>query len=292
MSADTAAQPNAAQIEFWNGPVGRSWVNLQETWDIVLAPVLDAAIARADPRPGERVIDIGCGCGASTIALARRVAPDGKALGVDISQPMLARAAERRPPDLPIELVLADATTQAFARGAFDLLFSRFGVMFFADPVRAFANLRSALKPGGRLAFACFRSPRENPFMMMPLEAAYQHVPPLPKLGPEDPSPFAFASEERVRRILGEAGFDAIGLEPYDLALDLAAGGGLDAAVAATMEIGATNRAIAGQPPEIRTAVAASIRRALGPHARGSSVPLASAIWVVTAANSAGQSPP
>jgi SAM-dependent methyltransferase len=210
-------------------------------------------------------------------------------LGIDISQPMLVRAAERRPTELPIELVLADAMTHSFARGEFDLLFSRFGVMFFADPARAFANLRAALRPGGRLTFACFRTPRENPFMMMPLQAAYEHVPPLPKVGPEDPSPFAFASEERVRRILGEAGFQSVALEPCDLALDLAAGGGLDAAVAATMEIGATNRAIAGHPPQTRAAVAASIRRALAPHARGASVPLAAAIWLVTAANPGGQ---
>jgi SAM-dependent methyltransferase len=289
MSANTADEPNADQIEFWNGPVGRSWVDLQETWDVVLAPVLATAIARADPRAGERVIDIGCGCGASTIALARLVGPGGRVLGVDISRPMLERATERRPRELPIELVLGDATTYPFAPGEFDLLFSRFGVMFFADPTRAFSNLRSALGPGGRLAFACFRTPRENPFMMLPLQAAYEHVPPLPKLGPEDPGPFAFASEERVRRILGGAGFQSIALAPCDLALDLAAGGGLDTAVAATMEIGATSRAIAGQPPETRAAVATSIRRALGPHVHGASVPLTAAIWLVTAANTTRQ---
>lgn len=285
MATDAAAEPNAGQIEFWNGPGGRSWVDLQETWDTVLTPVLTAALARADVKAGERVIDIGCGCGASTIALARLVGPGGKVLGVDISQPMLARAAQRRPAGLSIELVLADATTHPFAQGAFDLLFSRFGVMFFAEPARAFANLRSALRPGGRLTFACFRTPRDNPFMMLPLHAAYEHVPPLPKLGPEDPGPFAFAAEERVRRILGQAGFQSIALEPCDLALDLAAGGGLDAAVASTMTIGATSRALSGQPEQTRAAVAASIRRALEPHVRGSSVPLAAALWLVTAAN-------
>src|SRR6266480_6853168 len=135
MSTDSAAkEPNADQIAFWNGPGGRSWVNLQETWDVVLAPVLAAALARAGLRPGERVVDIGCGCGATTIEIGRLVGPDGRVLGLDISRPMLARAAERLPAGLSVEYVLADATTHSFARGEFDLLFSRFGVMFFAEP--------------------------------------------------------------------------------------------------------------------------------------------------------------
>jgi hypothetical protein len=121
--------------------------------------------------------------------------------------------------------------------------------------------------------------------MMVPLKAAYEHVPPLPKLGPEDPGPFSFASEERVRRILTEAGFDAIGMEPVDLAFDIAAGRGLEAAAAATLEIGATSRAVEGQPPAIRDAVAASVKKALARYQHGNSVPLPAAIWIVTAIN-------
>src|SRR6202011_2354551 len=108
---------------------------------------------------------------------------------------------------------LADATVYPFVSGSFDLLVSRFGVMFFAQPALSFANLRRALRPSGRLAFACWREPRDNPWLMMPLEAVYKHAPKLPQLGPEDPGPFSFASEARVNRILSEAGFSAIAME-------------------------------------------------------------------------------
>jgi SAM-dependent methyltransferase len=283
MSSIGADERNADQIAFWNGPGGQHWVNRQETQDVVLAPVSAAAIARAAIRPGERVVDIGCGCGATALELGKLVGPAGLVLGLDVSAPMLARAAERLPPGLPVELVQADATTYAFPPGSFDLLFSRFGVMFFAEPTRSFANLRTALRPGGRLAFACWRAPRDNPWMMLPLQAAYEHVAKLPQLGPEDPGPFSFADDARVRRILGTAGFRSIGLAPLDLALDIGSGRGLDAAVAAALEIGATSRALEGQPPEIYAAVADSIRRVLVPHKRGALVPLAAAIWLVTA---------
>jgi hypothetical protein len=155
--------------------------------------------------------------------------------------------------------------------------------MFFADPALSFGNLRRAMKPSGRLVFACWRTPRENPFFMTPLQAVYQHAPRLPQPGPEDPGPFAFASEARVRRILGEAGFTAIAMEPCDLSLDLAIGRGLDAAVQSALEIGPSARALAEQPPDVVAAAARSIREALAPLVRGASVPLGGSIWLVTA---------
>jgi SAM-dependent methyltransferase len=287
MSSVPADERNAEQIAFWNGPGGRRWVEQQENVDRLMQPLTAAVLDRAAAQPGERVVDIGCGCGGTTVELARRVGAAGRVLGVDVSAPMLARARERLTPGLPIELVQADATALPFPRGGFDLLFSRLGVMFFAEPARSFANLRTALRPGGRLAFVCFRTPRENPWMMVPLQAAYEHVPRLPQLGPEAPGPFSLASEGRVRLILGQAGFEAVSLDPLDLELDLGGGRGLDAAVAATLEIGATSRAVADQPPEVRSAVVASIRRTLAPHQRGTTVPLAAAAWLVGAANAA-----
>lgn len=283
MSTISFDQRNAEQIDFWNGPAGRRWVSRQEDQDILLRPITSRALERASVQPGARIVDIGCGCGGTTIELGKLVGPEGRVLGIDVSAPMLARAAERLPPGLPVEFLRADATTHSFPLADFDLLFSRLGVMFFAEPARSFANLRTALRPGGRLVFVCFRTPRENPWMMIPLQAAYEHVPPLPKVGPENPGPFAFASAERVRGILGEAGFSSIGLEPVDLDLDIAGGRGLDAAVVSALEIGPTSRAIEGQPAEIRNTVVESIRRVLAPHQRGSSVPLGGAIWLVTA---------
>jgi SAM-dependent methyltransferase len=240
-------------------------------------------LARADVRAGERVIDVGCGAGATTVELGKLVGPSGSVIGVDVSGPLLARAKERLPSGLPVTFVEADATAHVFPSGEFDLLFSRFGVMFFADPTRAFANLRTALRSGGRLAFACYRDRVENPLLMTSLRAAYEHVPRLPSPGPEDPGLFAFAQEARVRRILTAAGFQPINCDPVDLEIDIALGRGLDEAVKIGLELGPVARAMAGQPPEIRQAVAQSVRRAYAPLQRGSSVPLRAAIWLVTA---------
>jgi SAM-dependent methyltransferase len=204
-------------------------------------------------------------------------------LGVDISGPMLSRARQLAPQGAPVDFVLADATVYPFDPEHFDLLVSRFGVMFFAEPAVSFANLRRALRPSGRLTFACWREPRENPWMMAPLQAIYQHVPKLPPQGPEDPGPFAFASEERVHRILGEAGFKGIEMELVALSFDIAIGRGLDAAVQAAMQIGPGSRALDGHPPETRAAAAKSVREMLIPFVRGDSVPLAGSIWIVTA---------
>ena len=283
MDTPTGHEQNADQIAYWNGPGGQRWADRQAAQDILLRPVLDLLIDRARPQAGERVIDVGCGSGASSIALAQSVAPAGHVLGVDVSGPMLARARQSAPKELPVEFVQADATVYPFDPASIDLLASRFGVMFFADPALSFANMRKALRPSGRLAFACWREPRENPFFMAPLQAVYQHVPKLPPQGPEDPGPFAFASEARVHRILGEAGFTAIGMEPCNLALDVAIGRGLEAAVQSALEIGPASRALEGHPEDVRAAAVNSIREALTLFAKGETVPLPAAIWIVTA---------
>ncbi len=285
MDALAPHERNADQAAYWNGPGGRHWTDRQELQDVVLAPVSEVLFGRAEVAAGERALDVGCGCGATTVELARRVGPAGHVLGLDLSAPMLARARERTPPGVPATFAAADATVYPFEPGRADLLFSRFGVMFFAEPVRSFANMRNGLRSGGRLAFACWRQPRENPWLMIPLQAAYQYAPRLPELGPEDPGPFSFASEERVHRVLSEAGFAAITLHPADLFLDVAVGRGLDAAVEGALEIGPASRALEDQPAEVRSAAANAIRAALAPFQQGASVPLAGAIWVVTATN-------
>ncbi|MDI1263834.1 MAG: methyltransferase domain-containing protein [bacterium] len=283
MNTPAGHEQNADQIAYWNGPAGQRWAERQAGQDILLGPVADLLIDRARPAPGERVIDVGCGSGATAIAFGQKVAPSGRVLGIDISGPMLERARQTAPKELPIEFALADATTHPFEPESFDLLASRFGVMFFADPVASFANMRKALKPSGRLAFACWREPRENPWMIAPLQAVYKHVPKLPPQGPEDPGPFAFASEERVHRILGSAGFTGIAMEACPLSFDIAIGRGLDAAVQSALEIGPTHRALEGQPAELRAAAINSLREALAPLARGDTVVLSGSVWIVTA---------
>jgi SAM-dependent methyltransferase len=283
MDTPTGHEQNADQIAYWNGPGGQRWADRQQAQDILLKPIADTLIDRAKPKAGERIIDVGCGSGATSIAFAQEVGSSGHVFGIDVSGPMLARARASAPRELPVDFVLADATVYPFDTASFDLLASRFGVMFFAEPSRSFANMRRALRPSGRLAFACWREPRENPFFMAPLQAAYKHVPKLPQQGPEDPGPFSFASEARVHRILGEAGFAGIAMEPHNLTLDVAIGRGLDAAVQGALEIGPASRALEGHPADVRAAAMNSIREVLATFAKGETVPLPASIWIVTA---------
>jgi SAM-dependent methyltransferase len=274
---------NADQIAYWNGPGGQRWSDRHAAQDVLLAPVSRILIDRAKARAGERVLDVGCGCGATSVALAREVAPAGFVLGVDISAPMLTLAMQLAPKGLPLDFELADATVYPFAPASFDLLASRFGVMFFAEPAVSFAHMRRALRAEGRIVFACWREPRDNPWMMAPLQGVYKHVPKLPPQAPDDPGPFAFASEDRVSNILGEAGYKDVAMERCDITLDIAVGGGLEAAVRSAMEIGPSSRALDGQPPDVRAAATESVRELLAPLAQGDSVPLPGSIWIVTA---------
>ncbi len=283
MDAPQGHEKNADQIAYWNGPGGQRWVDRQASQDILLRPVVDLLIDRARITPGEQILDIGCGSGATSRAFAERTGRTGHVTAVDISAPMLARARELAPPDAPIDFILADATVHPFPPDRFDLLASRFGVMFFADPAISFTNMHRAMRRTGRVTFACWREPRENPFFMVPLQAVYRHVPKMPPVGPDEPGPFAFASAERVTRVLTAAGFSGIAMEPCNLSFDMAIGQGLEAAVKSGIQMGPASRALTDQPAEIVAAATQSVRDALAPYAKGASVPLDGAIWIVTA---------
>lgn len=276
---------NADQVASWNGTSGRHWVERQEFMDRLLAPVSREIFRAAALAPGMRVVDIGCGCGDTTLELVRQVTPGGSALGLDISAPMLARARERTPEGAAVDFVEADATVYGFAPQAADLLFSRFGVMFFAEPILAFANMRKSLKPGGRLAFACWRSPDDNPYFTLALDAANAILPPQPPLDLDAPGPFTFADADKVKRILTEAGFTAIALRPVDVMFDEGAGGGLDAAVESALQIGPAARALQNQPESVRAQAAAAIRTAMAAHETPEGVMVPGKIWIVTASN-------
>ena len=287
MQSGNGSQGNSQQIEYWNGIAGERWTQRQTLQDRTLSPVSDILLEFARVHPGERVLDVGCGCGATSLELASRTGVGGNVLGLDVSERMIARARERAVGVGGLDFIVADATTHAFPPGAATLLFSRFGVMFFAEPPRSFANLRKALAPEGRVAFACWRSPKLNPWLMTAYQEALKHAVKPAEVGPEDPGPFSFASEDRVRRILGEAGFHQVSLTPRDLLLDVAAGEGLESAVQASLEIGPAARMLEEQSPEVRDAAIADIRAAYTPHMRGASVPLGAAIWIVEARTSA-----
>lgn len=268
-------------VSYWNGPGGDRWTGESARTEKMLSRVADLLYPLARAIPGETLLDVGCGLGPTTIELARRVAPNGRAVGLDVSAKMVELARQRAKGVANIEFIAADAATYRFDAPFADLLFSRFGVMFFGDPTAAFANLRTALKPKGRMVFACWRRLSENPWMLKPLLAAYEHVPKLPPAEPDEPGPFAFADQERVGQILTAAGFAAPRFTPIDLAFDIAGGQGMDAAVHQAMTIGATSRALQDQPKNLVDAAAAAIRQALTPYQKGQTVELPGAVWLV-----------
>lgn len=211
--------PNRDQAALWNDASGRDWVEMQEVLDRVLAPFGALLMGEAFPGEGARVADIGCGAGATTLAMARRVGPAGSCLGVDISAPLVAAARARAVAENldNVAFIEADAQTHAFQPGGFDAVISRFGVMFFDDPEAAFANIRSAARRGATLTFIAWRDPAENPFMTLAPRTAAPYLPPLRTPVPDEPGPFAFADRDRVRRILAASGWSDIDIAPIDV---------------------------------------------------------------------------
>jgi SAM-dependent methyltransferase len=280
---DTAAvAPNAAQDDYWNGRAGDTWVELGRLLDMELHALGLEAQAALRLQPGERVLDIGCGGGETSLDLARAVSPGGTVLGVDISRTLL-QVAERRVEslDLDVRFQAADAQTDDFGGERFDAAFSRFGVMFFSDPAAAFANIRKALKPGGRIAFVCWRPPAENPLMTAPFKAAEHLLPPQPPSDPLAQGPFAFADPERVRRILVEAGFGQVAIRPFDAKVG---GWTPEEALIVAQRVGPLGAVLRENPdlrPKVLDAVASELRRHVGADGK---VRMDAAVWVVTAA--------
>jgi SAM-dependent methyltransferase len=270
---------HAQQLAFWNGPAVTRWITKQEQMDAALAPVAAAAITLAAVRSGERVLDIGCGSGATSIALAHLVGPTGHVTGLDVSGPMIELARKRSAGMGNLDWLLADAAAHDFPPGSTDLLFSRFGVMFFGDPVAVFANLRRALKPGGRLVFACWRPLNENPWMLLPLQVVQTLVPPVPRPGPDEPGPFAFGDPERVTHILTTAGFSSPRYIRFEFEMVL--GTSLDDAAEQATSMGAASRALQEQPEAVLEVARKAVRGALVPHFGSGRVALPGAIWLV-----------
>jgi SAM-dependent methyltransferase len=272
---------NTAQIEYWNAVAGETWSQFHDQLDRQIEPLGVQAMKALDPKVGERIVDIGCGCGQTTLALASKVGPQGSVVGVDISRPMLAVARERGAPAGACrpQFRLADVQTADFPGEAFDAAFSRFGVMFFSDPVAAFANIRLALNKGGRLGFVCWRPFEENDWMRVPMEAARPFLEPSPPTDPRAPGPFAFSDPGRVRSILEGAGFKASSIEPFDARVG---GAGVEQTLALAFRVGPLGAALRDKPERV-SAVAEAVRRAVTAYDTPDGVKMPAAVWIVRA---------
>jgi SAM-dependent methyltransferase len=286
MQTPAAAGPNAEQIAYWNQQGGPKWVTHQSLLDEQISPLGLAAMDRARVASGERVLDVGCGCGQTSLQLAQRVGAGGSVTGIDISAPMLARARERATQLglRNLRFLEADAQEAKLGEGAFNLVFSRFGVMFFADPKAAFANLRRSLLPGGRVAFVCWQELARNPWMAVPIRAAAQHVTLPPPAAPDAPGPLAFADPERVRGILSAAGFREVAIEPLEGVLVVGgSGAGLEQAAEFLLQVGPLARALRDAPAAPLERIAGAVREAIAPHATPNGVTMGYGAWVVCA---------
>jgi SAM-dependent methyltransferase len=273
--------PGTMTAEFWNAEGGEVWVRQQDLLDRLNAPIGEAVVARADPGPGRRALDVGCGAGATTLDMARRLGPDGGCVGVDVSGPLLDLARERARGETSghAEFVQADAQDHAFAPGAFDVILSRFGVMFFTDPDAAFANLRRALKPGGALVFASWRGPAENPLTQVAMAAAtplLSEPPPAPRAGP---GRFAFADPDHVRGILTRSGWRDVEIAPLDAPMPVT----LDEMMVLSLELGTLGPLLRREDAATRARVTEAVAARLREEMRDGVVPLSAACWLVTA---------
>jgi SAM-dependent methyltransferase len=276
------AMPNLEQMDYWAGSGGEHWVAEQVRYDEINAEFGARLVAALAPQPGERVLDVGCGNGALSLAIAPLVAPTGLVLGLDISGPMLAVAAQRARAARVSNAIFehGDAQTYRPEAASFDALVSRFGVMFFDDPDAAFANLARSLRPGGRTVFTCWQNVLANEWLMVPVGAALAHVP-MPELGEAGrPGPFSLAEPDRIRSILAGAGFTDVNVD--DVRCPMRMGSTVEDTVSFMQSTDMADTLMADVSDAAAAVAWAAVREALRPYAGPYGVVLQGAAWLVT----------
>jgi SAM-dependent methyltransferase len=279
--ADVSTPPT--QRDYWSGKAGEEWARHAERIDAMLGPVTEVTLRAAAFQTGDHVLDIGCGAGETSVEIARRVAPNGSVVGVDLSPQLLDVARDRaRDAGVNAEFVEADAGAAHFGK-PFDAAFSRFGVMFFEAPSAAFAHIRKAMQPRGRLAFTCWRPMAENPWASIPIATIEPMLKaPLPRPDPDAPGPYGLADPAKIERVLGEAGWRDVLLARWDGDIPIGGSGSLEEIASFVMKIGPCARAIADQELDAGEAQRRLMERLAPLHVDGR-VMMPSACWIVTA---------
>lgn len=271
---------NTQQAALWNGVAGRAWVETGELLDRVFKPLQDLLVEATSYAPGDRVLDVGCGAGSTTLAVARLLGSHGRCTGIDISDAMIAAArAHAEQQGLPVAFIRADAQDYTFEPASFNRIISRFGVMFFDDSVRAFANLRRASTCDARLHFVAWRSAVENPAMTAAERAAAPLVPNLPARQPNAPGQFAFADEPYLCRVLEESGWDDVEVRPLDVPCTLPE----KDLVRCFTRLGPLGRILHQVDEPLRTQVVEAVRGAFDPYVHRDEVRFTAACWMVSA---------
>jgi len=276
--------PTAAD---WAGEMGRNWVARVDAMERQLAPLAELGLAVLAPQPGERIVDIGCGGGATSRMIAERVGPEGTVTAVDISPDLVALARRRGEGLSHLTTIEADAEHHPFAPGAHDALFSRLGCMFFDHPEPALANLRRALTPEGRAVFAVFTGPEDNPWGMVPMQAVEAVLGPPPADAPRTPGPFSWADPETVATLLCAAGFAAPGFSAHDLTFAIGDGDArdpVDRAIHLLLRIGPVAARLRDEPEAAAEAVARDLAPRLAPYVCGDAVHMPARALIVEAA--------
>jgi ubiquinone/menaquinone biosynthesis C-methylase UbiE len=279
----TAPTQNADQIAYWNSAVADRWARRQAEIDAMMAPFTEALLGAADlgPQGPWRVLDVGCGSGETTL-LAAEIGHEMTGLDVSTSLLELAKARAAKAGLGGVDFFLGDAS-RMFIDPPFDLVMSRFGVMFFDDPTKAFKNLAKLTRVGGRIVFVCWRSPLQNQWVTLPMSALEGLVEAGGAKQVDGPGPFAFADPDKVRAILSGAGFTQIKITPFDGQMAMGAAKGVEAAAGFLAEIGPAARAIAELPKELRPEVTSRLEAAIAPHMQGGGLVLQGAVWIVEA---------
>ena len=277
---DAMHETDNQQAALWNGRAGRAWAEAQEVLDQVLRPFEDLLVDAVCARSRHRVLDVGCGTGSTTRAVALRLGANGHCVGIDISEPMIAAArASAQREGAPASFVRADAQTHAFAPASFDMIISRFGVMFFDEPVAAFANLRRAATDDAELRFIAWRSAAENPFMTTAERAAAPLLPDIPARRPDAPGQFFLADRHRISSILEESGWAEVDIRSIDVDCTLPE----TELVGYITRLGPVGLALQEADEHTRAQVIETARTAFDPYVHGTEVRFTAACWMVGA---------